>query len=191
MRGIHRWPVNSPHKWPVTRKNVPIWWRHHNNFSHSWDTTDLWNMTWWCSLWERYPYSWGRHQMETFSRYWPFVRGIHRSPVNSPHKGQWRGAFMFSMICAWINRWVNNRETGDFETLPRPLWRHCNATPDNPILEVNYPQHFDLCFAGLYGHPMRIGLMKINMSLLLWHCKPENWKSFHWFIWGLVCQKQV
>ena len=29
-----------------------------------------------------------RHQMETFPRYWPFVRGIHRSPVNSPHKGQ-------------------------------------------------------------------------------------------------------
>ena len=30
-----------------------------------------------------------------FPRYWPFVRGIHRSPVNSPHKGQWRGALMF------------------------------------------------------------------------------------------------
>ena len=28
-----------------------------------------------------------------FPRYWPFVRGIHRSPVNSQHKGQWRGAF--------------------------------------------------------------------------------------------------
>ena len=38
-----------------------------------------------------------------FPRYWPFVRGIHRSPVNSPHKGQWRGALMFSLICAWIN----------------------------------------------------------------------------------------
>ena len=25
-----------------------------------------------------------------FPRYWPFVRGIHRSPVNSPHKDQWR-----------------------------------------------------------------------------------------------------
>ena len=48
-----------------------------------------------------------------FPRYWPFVRGIHRSPVNSPHKGQWRGALMFSFICAWINRWVNNREAGD------------------------------------------------------------------------------
>ena len=31
-----------------------------------------------------------------FPRYWPFVRGIHWSPVNSPHKGQWRGALMFS-----------------------------------------------------------------------------------------------
>ena len=29
-----------------------------------------------------------------FPRYWPFVHGIHRSPVNSPHKGQWRGALM-------------------------------------------------------------------------------------------------
>ena len=39
--------------------------------------------------------------------------GIQRSPVNSPHKGQWRGAFMFYLVCAWINRWVNNRDAGD------------------------------------------------------------------------------
>ena len=48
-----------------------------------------------------------------FPRYWPVVRGIHRSPVNSPHKGQWRGPLMFSLICVWINGWVNNREAGD------------------------------------------------------------------------------
>ena len=48
-----------------------------------------------------------------FPRYWPFVRGIHRSPVNSLHKGQWRGALMFSLICVWINGWVNNLEAGD------------------------------------------------------------------------------
>ena len=48
-----------------------------------------------------------------FPRYWPFVRGIHRSPVNSPHKGQWRGALIFPFICAWINGWVNIREAGD------------------------------------------------------------------------------
>ena len=51
----------------------------------------------------------GKH----FPHYWPFVWGIHRSPVNSPHKGQWRGALMFSLICAWTNSWVNNRDAGD------------------------------------------------------------------------------
>ena len=50
-----------------------------------------------------------------FPRYWPFVRGIHRSLVNSPHKGQWRGALIFSLICLWINGWVNNREAGDLK----------------------------------------------------------------------------
>ena len=34
-------------------------------------------------------------------------------PVNSSRKGQWRGALMFSLICVWINGWVNNREAGD------------------------------------------------------------------------------
>ena len=48
-----------------------------------------------------------------FPRNWPFVREIHRSPVNFPHKGQWRGALMFSLMYAWINDWVNNREAGD------------------------------------------------------------------------------
>ena len=46
-------------------------------------------------------------------RYWPFVRGIHRSPVNSPHKRQCRGAVVFSLIWLWTNRWVNNRDAGD------------------------------------------------------------------------------
>ena len=48
-----------------------------------------------------------------YPRYWAFVRGIHWSPVNSPPIGQLRGALMFSLICAWINGWVNNRDAGD------------------------------------------------------------------------------
>ena len=40
-----------------------------------------------------------------FPRYWP--------PVNSPYKGQWRGALMFTLICARINGWVNNCKAGD------------------------------------------------------------------------------
>ena len=38
---------------------------------------------------------------------------IHRSPMNSPHKGQSHGAFIFPLICAWTNGWVNNRDTCD------------------------------------------------------------------------------
>ena len=69
-----------------------------------------------------------------FPRYWPFVRGIHRSPVNSPHKGQWRGALMFSLICTWINGWVNNREAID-------LWRH-RAHHDVTVMDMlNFVQH--------------------------------------------------
>ena len=51
-----------------------------------------------------------------FPRNWPFVRGIHRSPVNSPHEGQWRGASMCPLICVLINDWVNNREAGDLRS---------------------------------------------------------------------------
>ena len=59
-----------------------------------------------------------------FPRYWPFVWGIHRSPVNSPHKGQWRGDLIFSLICTWINGWVNNGEAGDL----RRHRAHCDVT---------------------------------------------------------------
>ena len=69
-----------------------------------------------------------------FPRYWPFVRGIHRFPVNSPHKGQWRGALIFSLICVWINGWVYNREAGD--------WRRYRAHFDISVMILlqNVPQ---------------------------------------------------
>ena len=66
-----------------------------------------------------------------FPRYWPFVRGIHWLPVNSTHKGQWRGALIFSLKYAWINDWVYNAEAG--ETPSRTFWRHCNANEIYPV----------------------------------------------------------
>ena len=58
--------------------------------------------------------AWWRHQMEIFSTLLAICAGTgDRWPVNSPHKGQWRGDLMFSLICAWINGWVNNGEAGD------------------------------------------------------------------------------
>ena len=56
--------------------------------------------------------------METFSALLALCSG--NSPItgdfpsNSLHKGQRRGALVFFMICAWINCWVNNPESGDF-----------------------------------------------------------------------------
>ena len=73
-----------------------------------------------------------------FPRNWPFVRGIHRSPVNSPHKGQWRGALMFTLICARINGWVNTHEAGDLRRY-RPHY-------DFIVMCKKY------CLYGLYVH---------------------------------------
>ena len=65
--------------------------------------------------------------MEPFSALLVLCAG--NSPVTGefPHKGQWRGALMFSLICAWINGWVNQSWGWWFETPSRPLWCHCNG----------------------------------------------------------------
>ena len=56
---------------------------------------------------------WWRHLMEIFSALLALCAG--NSPVTGefPHKSQWRGALMFSLICAWTNGWVKNRDAGD------------------------------------------------------------------------------
>ena len=102
--------------------------------------------------------------METFPRYWPFVRGSHRWPVNSPHKGQWRGALMFSLICAGINGWVNNREAGD-------LRRHRH--------------HYDVIVMCMWG-------LLLEMLLNIKMVKGSSEKTFCsdvplvvWFLWEL------
>ena len=67
-----------------------------------------------------------------FPHHWPFLRGIHRSTVNSPHKGQWRGALMF--LWSALNKRLNKQSWGWwFETPPRSLWRHCNFRSEFPF----------------------------------------------------------
>ena len=113
-------------------ENVSIWWRHHGKCLSSWSWCDPdwssethWNEIYHstiCQYMFQLPYNSifvakSHHddviKWKHFPRYWPFVRGIHRSLVNSPHKGQWRGALNFSLICVRINGRVNNREAGD------------------------------------------------------------------------------
>ena len=56
------------------------------------------------------------------------------------HKGQWRGALMFPLICVWINGWVNNGEASDL--------RRYQAHYDVTVMSfwTNRPVHF-MCFA--------------------------------------------
>ena len=96
-----------------------------------------------------------------FPRYWPFVRGIHWSPVNSPHKGQWRGALMFLWSAPWINGWVNNRETGD-------LRRHC--------------AHYDVTVMNASG-VARWDMVENDRSCT--HNKA--WVCMMGMIWGMFC----
>ena len=42
-----------------------------------------------------------------------YFEGIHWSPVDSPHNGQWRGALIYSLIRDWAKGWANNRDAGD------------------------------------------------------------------------------
>ena len=88
-----------------------------------------------------------------FPRYWPFVRGIHRWPVTSPHKGQWRGALIFSLICALSKQWWG----GWFETPLRPLWRQCNVD--------GWRQ---LCLARLHPRSVETQLVKARVSQIMW-----------------------
>ena len=106
------------------------------------------------------PRCWKEHddviKWKHFSHYWPFVRGIHWSPVNSPHKGQWRGALMFSLICVWINDWGNNREAGD-------LRRHLDHY-DVSVMKHEYP--------GINGPNAIFVIMIVIMEML-----PSNWQQ--------------
>ena len=56
-------------------------------------------------------------------------------PVNSPHKGLWRGALVFSLICVWIDGWVNNREAGD-------LRRHRGHYDVTDTFWLNMPRRY-------------------------------------------------
>ena len=81
-------------------ENVSIWWRHHGGVA-GWPSTMLTISD--GQIWKHFP------------RSWSFVLVIHWWPVNSPHKGQWRGALMFYVIGGQINGWVKNCEAGNLK----------------------------------------------------------------------------
>ena len=151
VRVLHRWLVNSPHEGPVTRKMFPfddvimilpdgLFLLPGYAMSHKYSPVFVivFKIVIQCILiflgihvvyapsgllhW-RWVNPWWRHQMETFSALPAICAGNSPVPGEFPTQGQWRGALMFTLNCAEINGWVNNREAGDL----CPLWRHRNA----------------------------------------------------------------
>ena len=96
----------------------------------------------WSYLLRLYPFSWWRHQMETFSALLAICAGNSPIPVNSPHKGQSRGALLFTLICVWINGCVNNREADD-------LRRYCAHYGVTVMLVIT---HGNFKLAMIYGY---------------------------------------
>ena len=105
VRGIHRWPVDAEIVW--------LWWRHHELLSSDWSQI-LRNAS--NEILNTHKLPWWRHQMETFSA------------LLALWVGQWSRALMFSLVCAWINGWVNNREAGDL--------RHHRAQYDVTVIQL-------------------------------------------------------
>ena len=107
-----------------------------------------------------------------FPRYCPFVWRIHRAPVNSPHKVQWRGVFLDRRL----NKWSCKQPWGWwFETQSHPSWRHCNAEVYcGPLLITVighlYSGNIDMAWAQLIYTRWRIYMSK---------------KWVHWFSYWL------
>ena len=86
------------------------------------------------------PESWLSHddviKWKNFPLYWPFVRKIHRLPVNSPHKGQWRFDVFFGL---GLNKRLSKQWSGWwFKTPSRSLWRHSNLMASHGCSKNKY-----------------------------------------------------
>ena len=132
---------------------------------------------------------WWRHQMETFFALLVICAGIHRSPVNSLHKGQWRGALMFSWSAPkrlskqWWG-WL-------FETPSCLLWRHRNAIAviclTHNWIHVDDDKIYRKCYSIL--HLMCSELFKVgyvNMCLVFVYLSRGACERLDVFLWAHV-----
>ena len=107
--------------------------------------------------------TWWRHQMETFSALLALCAGNSPVPVNSPHKGQWRGALMFFDLRP--NKRFSKRPWGWwFETPSWSLWRQCNELHSNltPFL---------------WNISMKCTLFNVWTRHIVWNFKRNRWNS--------------
>ena len=88
-------------------------------------------------------------------------------PVNSPHKGTWRGTLMFSLICA-LNIRLRKQSWGWWFEMPsRSLWRHWNELIITRLSDLIYftVGGWMLTFSCQYGAYFEETLPTMNCSI--------------------------
>ena len=170
-------------------------------WSHLWVQSQIWRLTLWllccmqhCVIPEFMTGGFYDDviKWKYFPRFCPFVRGIPRSPANSPHKGQWNGALMFSLICAWIDTWVNNGEAGDSRrhwcviVMPPVDFIHGNAfctallalCEGNPMVNnwfTKNPATFEPQY--VFEQTFELPVIRNAMALMRRHCNCIKWNN--------------
>ena len=102
-------------------------------------------------------------KMKKFSALLALCDGNSPVTVNSPHKGQWGGALMFSLICAWTNDWVYKRDAGDF----RRHRIHCDVTV---MVRSTYDESTNVFTTRLRWicPAMIVGKLYVHLTILAW-----------------------
>ena len=112
-----------------------------------------------------------------FPRYWPFCAGIHRSQVNSPHKGEWRGALIFD-LCLKKRLSKQSRRRG-VETPSRSLWRHCGDTKRQRL--TRYTKQTENSFS-----ENAFEIWGVGFGLLLWLYQQYEWKEQYFYDFFII-----
>ena len=103
---------------------------------------------------------WWRHQMETFSALLALFAGNSRAP----YKGQWQGALMFYLLCAWTNGSVNYRDMGELRC-------HC-AHYDITVMIIPYTKLiFNTLIEASMIHPT---IQHFMYLICIWYCHPSH-----------------
>ena len=128
--------------------------------------------------------------METFSALLVICAG--NSPVSGefPHKGQWRGALMFSLICVLIKGWVNNCPAGDLRRyrahydvtvmtwfVGAPILLHCDVRIETSKFVVSIDLSVDTCHVHSRQFETEKNLNIINRTLCSISTCMWDWKS--------------
>ena len=161
VRGIRRWPVNSPHKGPVTRKIFPfddvtmichemccalLTWYYINVkdpcgvFIHIFKSSLAWMNSYQRLNAEKLRKHDDIIKWKHFSSYWPFVWGESTDDRWIPlRKGHWSGTLGVFFDLRLNNRLSKQSRRWWFETPSLPLLRHCNDMQDTTRNDLNTP----------------------------------------------------